>query len=452
MSLTASLPGLEGRLSELVDRLDRQEETTRRLEATLTALARLPDGSRSPSPRKEELVVTPGTSSSPTPVDVPWPARRLGFLPKAPSTHVPLTEPDTTDSDVLWAAAGFVPDPLIGLDAAGRVRVWNPAAEAVFGWLAPDVIGFPAPFLPDDRRAEQTQLLAAACGGESVRDVPTIRKKKDGTLVRVRISAAGHAGGAAFVVKPEPAEPAGHLRPNLLAVGVDSTPLLAGMKRAVSAVVHDLNNLFTVVCSGSESLIERLSPGDPRRTDSEMVHAAGLHAARLVRQLAGLTTDAGPPPARADVNAVIRDMAPVLRGLLGTKRDLILDPAAPTAVVAVDPSRIGQVLLNLAANARDALTAGGTVTVSTRVNESAEVVLAVRDTGPGIEPRVRTRMFERNVSTKSDGRGIGLATVADVVKQAGGRIEVETAPGAGTVFLLYLPQADARDRVAARAG
>jgi signal transduction histidine kinase len=172
-----------------------------------------------------------------------------------------------------------------------------------------------------------------------------------------------------------------------------------------------------------------------------MVHAAGLHASRLVRQLADLTVDGTTPSTRADLNVVIREMAPVLRGVLGVTRELIVDAAASDATVTADPARMSQVLLNLAANARDAMPAGGAVYVSTGLDESARVVLTVRDTGPGIDPIVRARMFERNVSTKSGHNGVGRATGADVVDQAGGMIAVESGPGQGTAIILILPQA-----------
>ncbi len=444
MSLTASLPVLEDQLSELVDRLVRQEETTRRLEATLYALSRLPDVSKRAEVVGEEIVCTPRPTSAQTPLEIHWPIKR--FEKSTRPLPAPAAEPDATDTDVLWATAGFVSDPLIGLDAAGRVRAWNPAAEVAFGWSASDVIGFPPPFLPDDKRAEQAQLLSTACNGDSVRDVATIRKKKDGTLVRVRVSAAGHAGGAAFVVRPELAP---YLRPTLHAVGPqgesDSADAVAGMKRVIAAVVHDLNNLFTVVCGGSESLIERHSLGDPRRAEAEMVHAAGLHAARLVRQLTGLTTEIPAHLDRADLNDVVREMTPVLRGVLGLSRELIVDAAAPNAVVAADPARISQVILNLATNARDAMPGGGAVYLSTSLDESDRVVLTVRDTGPGIDPAVRPKVFERYVSTKAESRGIGLATVAEVVAQAGGQIVVESAPGEGTAIIIALPQAGCRE-------
>jgi PAS domain S-box-containing protein len=437
MSLTVPAIGLERQLGELADRLVRQEETTRRLEAALNVLVKLPvDGEKVDS----ALVRTPRTVLARTPPEFELPVKRSGGA----AALAGLVGGDPADADVLWAAAGFVPDPLVGLDAAGRVRVWNPAAEAAFGWPAADVIGFPPPFVPDDKRAEEKQLLATACRGGAVRDVATVRRKRDGTLVRVRVAAAGHAGGAAFVVKPESAPP---LRPALHAVVEkgDDADAAAGMKRVIAALVHDLNNLFTVVCGGSEVLIERHAAGDPRRDEAEMVHAAGVHAARLVRQLADLAADVPHTPVRADVNAVVREMAPVLRGVLGASRELVVETTTKSTVVAADPSRLSQVLLNLAANARDAMPAGGTVHVSTNLDDASRVVLTVRDTGPGVDPAVRAKMFDRNVSTKDPSRGIGLATVAEVVAQAGGRIAVESAPEQGTAILLILPQPGAND-------
>jgi signal transduction histidine kinase len=384
--------------------------------------------------------------SAQTPLDIRWPVERIA-LPSHPNPRpVAAPKPEASETDVLWATAGFVADPVVGFDSYGCVNVWNPAAELAFGWPALDVIGFPPPFLPEDKRMEQAQLLAAACRGETVRDVPSVRKRIDGSLVRVRISAVGHADGAAFVVKPDPIpERSSPIRPALHPVATHdeggSTDNVAGMKRFISAVVHDLNNLFTVVCSGSESLIERHAMGDPRRTDSEMIYAAGLHAARLVRQLAGLTSDVPSLPSLADLTAVLREMAPVMRGILGTSRELTIDAVEEPVHVAVDPARLSQVLLNLTANARDAMPAGGAVSISTRLEETGRVVLSVHDTGPGIDPIVRTRLFEPNVSTKSKSRGIGLATVAEVVSNAGGRIAVESAPGEGTTVILDLPLA-----------
>jgi PAS domain S-box-containing protein len=439
MSPTASAPGLECQLGELADRLVRQEETTRRLEAALNVLVKLPI---EPDRVDSALVRTPRTVLIPTPPEFELRVKKSGKTqPPIPAD----TGADPADADVLWATAGFIPDPLVGLDAAGRVRVWNPAAELAFGWPAADVIGFPPPFVPDDKRAEERQLLGTACRGGAVRDVATVRRKRDGTLVRVRVSAAGHAGGAAFVVKPETTPP---LRPALHALPKDEeTDAAAGIKRVLAALVHDLNNLFTVVCGGSEVLIERHATGDPRRAEAEMVHAAGVHAARLVQQLAGLATDVPYTPGRADLNTVVKEMTPVMRGVLGASRELTVETTSQSAVVAADPSRLSQALLNLAANARDAMPAGGTVHVTTGLDESNRVVLTVRDTGPGVDPVVRATMFDRNVSTKDKARGLGLATVAEVVAQAGGRIAVESAPGQGTSILLTLPRAGENDTV-----
>lgn len=454
--MTGVMPasGLEQMLTDLADRLSRQEDHSRRLEATLFALARLPveagdgavagDVSETPRP-------------NPTPMDIPWPRRRAVPEPARNAAD----DDRSAEGDILWAVAGLVPDPLVGLDADGSVRVWNPAAEDLFGWSAEETIGKPPPFLPDDKHVEHERLTAEARFGKPAHDYHTVRRRRDGRLVRVSLAAAGAGGGVAFTARPvgvpgRPVEVAPESPPAPRQTIPDDVHLhgLAAVGRQVAAVAHDFNNLLTIIGGGVERLLEQMDAADTRRDVAELVGAAARQATEITRNLldlACLGPDAADPPAeRCDLAAVVSAHAPVLQGLLGPERSLVLGLPDRPAEVAADPVRIGQVLLNLATNSRDAMPDGGTLAVEVETIDVPDLatgmagpvaVLTVSDTGVGMDAETLSHAFEPFFTTKGHGLGcgLGLATVADIVREIGGTVVPESSPGTGTTIRVVVP-------------
>ena len=218
------------------------------------------------------------------------------------------------------------------------------------------------------------------------------------------------------------------------------TQRLEALGRLAAGVAHDFNNLLAVMLAAVEQAAEAIPAGDSLREDLAEAAAAARRGRALTRQLLTFARREETQPRPLDVNAVVRGMQELLRRLAGPRVQLELALAPDAGVVIVDPSQTEQVLLNLVTNARDAMPDGGRLRVET-AREQGDLRLSVRDTGVGIPPAVRPHLFEPFFTTKAEGHGLGLATVYGVVTQAGGRVEVESEPGRGAAFHLWLPRA-----------
>ncbi len=219
---------------------------------------------------------------------------------------------------------------------------------------------------------------------------------------------------------------------------------------------HDFNNVLLVIEGYSDLALRRLGPDDPLRKELEEIKRAADRGASLTRQLLTFGRRQVLEPRVFDLNAQVAGLEDMLRRLIGEDVELVtrLDPEFGR--VKVDPSQIEQVILNLVVNARDAMPKGGTLTVETAnvefdhayarehppVQPGSYVMLAVSDSGVGMDERTKARVFEPFFTTKELGKGtgLGLATVYGVVKQSGGYIWVYSELGLGTTFRIYLPE------------
>jgi two-component system, cell cycle sensor histidine kinase and response regulator CckA len=222
-------------------------------------------------------------------------------------------------------------------------------------------------------------------------------------------------------------------------------------------IAHDFNNLLGVIIGYSEILEQRLPPGDPLHKECLQIKKAGQSAASLTRQLLAFSRQQILEPKVLDLNAIVLNVEKMLRRLIGEHIDLrtLLDPALGS--VKADQSQIEQVILNLAVNARDAMTHGGKLLIETANVDLDEdyarrhspqlpgpyVLLSVVDTGKGMDAETQAHIFEPFFTTKEIGKGtgLGLSTVYGVVRQSGGHIWVYSEPGQGTTFKIYLPRA-----------
>jgi hypothetical protein len=210
---------------------------------------------------------------------------------------------------------------------------------------------------------------------------------------------------------------------------------------------HDFNNLLSIITSYGQLILNNLAPDDPNRPAAEQIMMAGERAGALTKQLLAFSRRRLQQPKVLDLNVLAASLGTMLQRLIGEEIELRLALLPDLGRVLADPGHIEQVLMNLVVNARDAMPDGGTLTIET-ANASLEpgpsVLLAVSDTGAGMDEATQARLFEPFFTSKSAGKGtgLGLSTVLGIVRQSGGALEVSSAPGRGTTVKVYLPRVD----------
>ncbi|HEX7577116.1 MAG TPA: ATP-binding protein, partial [Verrucomicrobiae bacterium] len=234
--------------------------------------------------------------------------------------------------------------------------------------------------------------------------------------------------------------------------------------KLAGGIAHEFNSILTVIIGESEMLLDDLPAGSPLAKNAARITKSANRAAILTRQLLAFGRKQFLQSEALDLNEVVAGMEGVLSHLLGTNVDAHIVPAACLRLVKADAGQIEQVIMNLAMNARDAMSHGGKLTLETtnvmldqefvgqfpELKPGAYVMLAVTDTGRGMSEKVKARAFEPFFTTKDvgQGTGLGLSTCYGIIKQSGGHISVYSEPGRGTTFKIYLPQAEPPSKVA----
>jgi two-component system, cell cycle sensor histidine kinase and response regulator CckA len=229
---------------------------------------------------------------------------------------------------------------------------------------------------------------------------------------------------------------------------------LEAIGRLAGGIAHDFNNVLTAILGSTELLLLDTPAGAAVREELEIIRDAATRAQELIRQLLAFSARQVLQPAVIDLNALVQGLGRMLRRLIGEDITLTTAPAAGLGAVRVDRGQIEQVLVNLAVNARDAMPDGGRLTIGTSdadvvdsddVPRGRYVVLQVTDKGVGMTPEILARVFEPFFTTKERGKGtgLGLATVYGIVQQSGGHVRVDSTPGSGTTFRIYLPRVEA---------
>jgi two-component system cell cycle sensor histidine kinase/response regulator CckA len=344
-------------------------------------------------------------------------------------------------------------------DREGTITSVNPEFTRLYGYAEGEIVGKTTPrilksgTIPPEDYANfwKTILEKHVVRGE------VVNKTKDGRLVAVESSANAILDGQGNIT-------------GFLAIQRDVTgrkqleeqfrqaQKMEAVGRLAGGIAHDFNNLLTIINGYSQLLLEQADPTGPTHYHVEAILTAGGRAKALTRQLLAFSRKQVLELRILDLNGVLEGMERMLRPLIGEDIELVTKPGRELGQVRVDPAQIEQVIMNLAVNARDAMARGGKLIVETcnceldesyaatqvDVKPGCYVMLAVSDTGHGMDAETVAHIFEPFFTTKEQGKGtgLGLSTVYGIVKQTGGHVTVYSEPGRGTTFKVYLPRLD----------
>jgi len=278
-------------------------------------------------------------------------------------------------------------------------------------------------------------------------------KRKDGTVTVVRVSGRAVSNGIKGTTFELFAEDVTERR--ALEQQLRQSQKMEAIGRLAGGIAHDFNNLLMVISGYSEFLLDRLGPEPTLRNPAQEISNAAARASSLTRQLLAFSRKQMLTPKILDLNDIVTENLKMLTRVIGEDIDLVMVPAAGLGAVRADAGQIEQVIMNLAVNARDAMPSGGKLTIETSnitldteyarfhapLQPGNYVMLAISDTGAGMDSDTQSRIFEPFFTTKGPkGTGLGLSTVYGIVKQSGGYIWVYSELGKGTTFKVYLPR------------
>jgi PAS domain S-box-containing protein len=346
-------------------------------------------------------------------------------------------------------------DTLLLIDADARIAYLSPSSQRHLGWTPAQIVGrsiFDVLHVDDHDLLQRRIVDTLDHPGTSVM-VEARFHHSDGswrTMEAVLVNRLADPAVAGIVINSRDVSERRRLEEQLRqAQKMEVVGQLAG------GVAHDFNNLLTAILGYCHLMLDETAEGDPMRADLLEIQAAGDRAAALTRQLLAFSRRQMLQPRIVDINALVRQFEKLLRRLTPEHVELVTTLAPDLNRVTVDPASVEQILVNLTVNAREAMPAGGRLTIETANVELADsdgvtdvampsgryVMLAVHDTGQGMDAATRARVFEPFFTTRDQGKGsgLGLATVYGMIKQSGGHIRVDSEPGHGTVFKAYLP-------------
>jgi two-component system cell cycle sensor histidine kinase/response regulator CckA len=355
---------------------------------------------------------------------------------------------------MLQTVIDAAPLPMTVTDIDLNLTRWNRAAESVFGWTAAEVLGKPAPFFPEEQLPDAKNRRARSMAGEAVPPTEVIRIRKDGTRVdlMVAVSPLADLDGRIIGVISIFTDLAER---NLLEGQLRQAQKMEAIGTLAGGVAHDFNNLLTIILSYSDMLLAGPLTAETH-ADIDEIALAARRATALTSRLLAFSRKAIVQLRPMDVNDVVRGMETMFRRLLMTNIELTTTLSLEPSVVIADPGQIEQVLMNLIGNASDAMPDGGSLVIETQnveldgdyerthagVRPGSYIMLAVTDTGAGMDAATASKIFEPFFTTKGVGRGtgLGLATVYAITKQLEGHVWVYSELGHGTTFKIYIPR------------
>jgi two-component system cell cycle sensor histidine kinase/response regulator CckA len=344
---------------------------------------------------------------------------------------------------------------LFMIDTHLRVVSWNPGAERMTGFTAAEVIGKPISMLrSSDSELEDLDVLFERVRREGGAEWEGVAVRKDGSRYRFHVSCApmldrkGELVGYVSITRDVSEQ-------RMLEAQLAQAQRLESLGQLAGGVAHDFNNMLMVIFSRCDILLRVAESKDQRRFVND-IRLAATKNRELTQQLLGAARRQVLEPEVVNLNEVVTSAMQLLAPTIGEQIAIRTELQDSLWNVRVDPGKLHQVLINLAINARDAMPGGGVLTIETRnahldasytrqhigVKEGDYVTLVISDTGTGIAPEIRDRIYDPFFTTKDPGRGtgLGLAVVRGIVEQTGGRIWVYSEEGRGTTFRILLPR------------
>ena len=348
-------------------------------------------------------------------------------------------------------------DLIYTIDLGGNFTSLNKAGERISGFTRAEVLQMNIrQVVAPESLAQAEENIRRAIAGEFLPPAEYVIIGKHGNRITVEVNIR------TVVQNDKPVAIQGIARDvserNLLQRQFFQAQKMEAIGRLAGGIAHDFNNLLTIIIGCSNFLLSDIPPENPAHADAEQIKRAGTRAAALTSKLLVLSRKQILRPRVLDLNAAVQDNSKLLRRLIGEDIDLITIPSPDLGCIKADQTQIEQVIMNLAVNARDAMRDGGKLTLETANVDldqafvrshpgstlGAFVMLAVKDTGTGMDSETREHLFEPFFTTKEEGKGtgLGLASVYGIVKQSGGYITVDSAPGCGSAFRIYFPRVD----------
>ncbi len=347
-------------------------------------------------------------------------------------------------------------DAIIGKTLDGVITSWNRGAARIYGYTAAEAIGQPISMLAGgDQRDEFGQLLERLGRGEAIDGLEARRLHKDGHVIEVSLTIspiedeAGTIVGASTIARDITSR-------RRTEAQLRQAQKMEAIGSLAAGIAHDFNNILMVIRTCGALLLRRLDD-EELRADVMQIDDAARRAAELTHQLLAFSSQQVLRPAVTDLNVAVEDTLALLSRLIGENIQIECDLDPLIQSIVVDHGQLVQVIMNLAVNARDAMSAGGTLRIHTAnvaldelfasghagISPGPFTLLQVTDSGVGMDEETKNRVFDPFFTTKSTGTGLGLATVYGIVKQSAGHIWIYSEAGMGTTFKLYFPCGDA---------